>query len=1147
MKNREIYQQDPATRKLINEGVASVNDEQTGEALAVLRYELETFVCDGQYEKGLAHILETYLKNIDQAQQPAVWISGFYGSGKSHLIKMLRALWVDTVFEDGATARGIASLPRNISDSLKELNTQAKRHGGLHAASGTLGAGASGSVRLALLRIIFKSAGLPEQYPVARFVMWLQHEGIYPQVRKHVEQNGFDWQEELDNFYVAEGIHAALVQAKPNLFTSAVSCVETLNNLYPYVQDVSRSDMIHAIRLALTRGGKFPLTLIVLDEVQQFIGPSVERSMNVQEAVEACSQDFGGKLLFIGTGQTAVTGTANLARLQGRFTIRIELSDADVDAVIRKILLAKKPEAKAPIEEMMQANLGEISRHLAGTTIGHQQQDLACFPQDYPLLPVRRRFWENTLRVLDQTGTESQLRNQLSMVHKVTQTNLDEPLGHVVPADYLYFDSADKLLQSRILPRKVHEKTMSWSKGSDDERLMGRTCGLVFLINKLAGSNNEIGIRATIDTLADLLVENLSRGSGALRGKLPGLLDKCELLMKVGDEYRIQTEESAAWSDEFLSQRSSLANEAHRIEAERDDRIRKKFGEMVRKLSLTQGSSKVTRDIYPVFDAQLPADADQRICVWVRDGWSIDENSVRADARQAGNQSPTVFVFIPKRSADDLRHHLIDYKAASATLDKRGVPNTPEGTEARAAMETTKQTAEGKIRELLEEAFAGSRVFQGGGNEIIGNNLQEMALEAASNSLQRLYPQFHTADHIGWSKVYEKAQKGAPDAMKAVGDEGEPANNPVCKAILGFIAGGKKGADIRTQFEASPYGWSRDAVDGGLQVLLVAGLLRAQDERGRTLDPKELERKTIGKVMFKVEAATVTTAQRIQIRKLLQKAGMQSVKQGEELVYIPDFLKKMATLADQAGGEPPQPERPDKAFLDEIRLTTAGNEQLLSLYNRREELSQCIDGWTATTERIGKRWPNWTILKRLASHAAGMRDAEVILAQVKIIEQQRQLLEESDPVAPLAANLTQLLRQELNRLDGEYAARHEQGMERLKNDTNWQQLEPEQRNQLLAEQRLSLEDRPKVAVKSTADVLATLDNCSLAMFADRVAAMPARFDNIAAGAAEMCEPEAQFIQVPRRTLKTTEDIEEWVEEVKEKFKEALPLGPIVIS
>jgi len=75
-------------------------------------------------------------------------------------------------------------------------------------------------------------------------------------------------------------------------------------------------------------------------------------------------------------------------------------------------------------------------------------------------------------------------------------------------------------------------------------------------------------------------------------------------------------------------------------------------------------------------------------------------------------------------------------------------------------METTRQTAEGKIRELLQEAFSGARVFQGGGNEILGTDLQDMTLEAATNALQRLYPQFHIADHAGWPKVYEKAQKG---------------------------------------------------------------------------------------------------------------------------------------------------------------------------------------------------------------------------------------------------------------------------------------------------------------------------------------------------------------------------------------------------
>jgi hypothetical protein len=80
------------------------------------------------------------------------------------------------------------------------------------------------------------------------------------------------------------------------------------------------------------------------------------------------------------------------------------------------------------------------------------------------MLPIRRRFWENTLRVLDETGTDSQLRNQLSMIHKVIQANLDKPLGFVIPADYLYFDSAVTLQQTRKLPRKVYERQCPGSR-----------------------------------------------------------------------------------------------------------------------------------------------------------------------------------------------------------------------------------------------------------------------------------------------------------------------------------------------------------------------------------------------------------------------------------------------------------------------------------------------------------------------------------------------------------------------------------------------------------------------------------------------------------------------------------------------------------
>lgn len=1145
MLNRDIYLKDPAGRRLVNHGVASVNDDRSDAALAVLRYELETFVCDGQYEKGLSDILDTFLRNVDKPQQPGVWISGFFGSGKSHLVKMMRALWQDTPFPDGASPRGIADLPQGIRDHLSELSVQGKRHGGLHAASGTLGAGATGSVRLALLRIIFKSVGLPEQYSMARFVMWLIKEGRLEDVRSAVAEAGYDWQEELDNFYVAEGIADALIKVWPDRFASHNACVETLTQMFPAVSDVSSDEMIKAIQQALSRDGKFPLTLVVLDEVQQYIGGDTQRSMDVQETVEACCQRIGGKLLFVGTGQTAITGTANLARLQGRFTVRVELSDSDVDAVIRKVILAKKPETIPEIQATLDRNLGEISRHLSGTTIQHRADDIPVFPQDYPLLPVRRRFWEAALKVLDQTGTAAQLRNQLSVVHKVIQTNLDEPLGSVVPADFVFFDSAENLLQSRQLPRKVYEKTTAWMRGSEDERLMARACGLVFLINKVAAANTELGIRATAESLADLLLEDLRAGSSALRSRLPALLDKCELLIKVDSEYRIQTEESAAWNDAFMNHRANLANQAHTLEHERDTRIRKMYSEVVGRLQLTQGDSRVPREAGPLFDAELPKDADQRIYIWVRDGWGTDENAVRAEARQAGSGSPTVFAFLPKRHGDDLHQQLMEYKAARSTIDEKGAPGATavaDTREAYEAMHTTMRNAENRIQAILGDCFGDARVFQGGGTEITGTGMQAMVKEAAESSLHRLYPQFGIADHASWGKVFDRARTGAPDALKAVGDEGEPDKNPVCKAVLAFIAVGKTGAEIRGRFEGAPYGWSGDAVDGALFALLVPGLIRAQDDRGQPVDFRSLERKAIGKTHFRVEATTITTPQRIQIRKLLQLLEV-TAKPNEELSSVGLFLDKLRQLAERAGGEAPKPGQRDTALVDELRRST-GNEQLLALYNQRETLGALIEEWKRDAGKIEARWPSWQALRQLAAHAGTLDEAEATCAQVSAIEASRQLLADPDPVPGLTTELTQALRARLNQHAEAYAERHAAGMATLAADPNWARLEPEQRHDLLAAQRLTAADTPQINVQTARDVLATLQAHPLSGLADRVAALPGRFARVAEEAAQLCEPKVQFIALPQRTLLNAADVEAWAAEAVEKLKTALANGPV---
>ncbi len=214
-RNKELFQRDPTKTKLLNDGVAAVKDAVTTQELETLRFELSHFVCEGQYKEGLIRILESYIANINSASQPAGWVSGFFGSGKSTLEKIARHLWVDTKFPDtGETARGLANLPAEVKELLKELDTLGKRFGGLHAAAGALPAGGGLNVRLAVLGIIFKSKGLPESLPQAQFCLWLRKAGIYDKVRKSVEAAGKNFLKELNDLYVSPLIAKALLAAQ---------------------------------------------------------------------------------------------------------------------------------------------------------------------------------------------------------------------------------------------------------------------------------------------------------------------------------------------------------------------------------------------------------------------------------------------------------------------------------------------------------------------------------------------------------------------------------------------------------------------------------------------------------------------------------------------------------------------------------------------------------------------------------------------------------------------------------------------------------------------------------------------------------------------------------------------------------------------
>lgn len=1151
MLNRDIYNKSPKENRLVNNGVAEVSEDHSEAAQAILRYELETFVCDGQYEKGLETILDKFLLNLDsKTEQPGVWISGFYGSGKSHLAKMLRTLWTDYQFADGATARSIAKLPTGVFEHLKELSTQGKRHGGLHAAAGKLGAGAGDKVRLALLGIVFKSKGLPEQYNQSQLVLWMKREGILDAVEAELKAAGRSLAQDLPHMYVSGHLAKALLKARPDLAHTEADARKLLKEQFPQVTDVTSEQMTTAIEAALVYDGKFPLTLVVLDEVQQYIGADAEKAFQVQEVTETLSKHFNGKLLFVGTGQSALSGMPNLQRLMGRFPVQVMLGDWDVENVTRQIILAKKPSVQPEVEKVWRNNLGEISRHLRGTKLEHVTDDESVMTSDYPLLPVRRRFWERVLRTIDTTGTVSQLRSQLRVVHEAVLATAEAPLGHVVSGDFLYDQIAANLVSTAQLPKEVFENVQRFAAGDANAQLKAKLLKLIYLINKLpADAAMDLGLKATEEALADLLVTDLSAGSSELRKSLPALLEELQnkdrLVMALaggnGTEYRLQTRESSAWYDEFRAQEAELKAAPQRVEQKRADLLKTRFAEVLKKVRVTQGKGNEVRTLSPTYDDTLPKDNDKSLYLWIQDGWQTEEKSVIAESKAKSSDNPTLFAFLPAQHKTELTNAIVALEAARTTLQKKGNPSTEEGRDAQRSMESRQRNAEKELAELVDKLMAGVRVFQAGGQEATdGNDLADRINRAAKSSAIRLYSQFDAADHEQWGKVLDEARKGNLEALKAVGHAQEADKHPVCQKLLGFIGPGKKGSEIRENFEAPPYGWPRDAIDGALYALLASGHVNATDVASKPVDAKSLDRAKLTQTSFRRESIHITTIQLIKLLKLFHAVGVPCQPQ-EQLTRMPALLAKLREQASKAGGPAPAPETPKLTVIEAIEAQS-GNAQLLELFTRHDEVLALSQGWTKTAAEIAKRMPAWHKLGHLLRHAKALGPYAKLKAEADAIEAQRSLLADPDPVRPLLDETVDLLRQALKAKLDAFQQGFSQQQALLQQDADWNKLGNTQRDELTVKHHLT--PPPSVATGTPEQLQDALDDCDLDHWVSKTQALPSRFEAARHAAVQLLKPNVVHVAIPKRTLNDEAELQSWLSEVEALIRTKLKSGPV---
>lgn len=634
IQNREVFYNDPTTYTIPNDGVAKVGplpEDSKDPQWVVARYELEHFVCEGSYHDGLRKILREYLNNLDHPSQPAAWVSGFFGSGKSHLVRVLEFLWSDLKFADGATARGICTLQPDIVEALKELTTQTRRNGGIWSAAGTLSSGDSDDPRLAVLQVVLRSAGLPDNLDIARVHLWLAQEGILEKLRETLRAIGKEKDMELP--FVSEHFAEALIELKPKFADTTTQATEFLSNQFITSHQMTNAELIGLMNdvflLKSSAKGEVPLVLLVLDEVQQYltIGESSKQLLAFQEIIEDCCKKFGSKLLVVATGQEALQSNVLLQRLQGRFSVRIQLESKDVDVVLHQTVLRKKETMKKPMQQLFDQVNGEISRHLGGTKLAHQMEDDENLLLDYPLLPTRKRLWDRILHAVDTGGMSTQLRTQLRLAYEGSLSTALDPLGTVIPADFIFNQLNTYLIRNGLLAAEINEMIGKENDGTEEGELKSRICALIFLIQHV---DESFGVVANAQTLSDLLVTDLVTGSNDLRKRVPQLLEDLNtsgVISDVGNKvYRIQTKEGKAWDADYRTKLANFIANDSKVMFKRDDLLSRAVDGKLRGINLVQGKSKTPRQVdLTIFKGVKPTIGSD-VPVWIRHGWETQES-----------------------------------------------------------------------------------------------------------------------------------------------------------------------------------------------------------------------------------------------------------------------------------------------------------------------------------------------------------------------------------------------------------------------------------------------------------------------------------------------------------------------------------------
>jgi len=568
MQIREMFADD--INRQIN-GVIKVDQD----AQDVIKDEVQEYVITKELKKHIISFFDYYSESFDTPTADiGVWISGFFGSGKSHFLKMLSYILENKMVDGVPTVERFRSKFADDPATFMMIDRSTR----YDTETILFNIDIEGSInkdKTAVLRVFakmfYKHLGFyGENLKVAMLEQYIDQQGKTEEFRRVFEEKkGKPWLEQRKAF----AFNGKTII--PTLMEVLDMSEEDARNWYQDKSSVeySISSLVDNIKAYVdTKPANFRL-LFMVDEVGQYVGTDTDMLLNLQSLTEKLGSECEGKVWVVCTGQEAIDEIIKVradefSRIQARFKTRLSLSSSSVDEVIQKRVLKKKPDYEKRLQQVYDTNDSTL-RNLY--TFRDSILDIKGFegPQefsdDFPFVPYQFIIMQKVFAEIRKHGNSGKHlsggeRSMLSGFQEAAQKIQEKDEYALVPF-FRFYDTVHTFLDGSI--RRVIERCQ---RAADNnlglEQQDVDVLKLLYLIRYVDD------IPANLDNIVNLMADDIRTDKVVMREKMRGSLDRLmnqNYIGRNGEVYNFLTDEEQDIAREIRNTNVDTSNIVNQI------------------------------------------------------------------------------------------------------------------------------------------------------------------------------------------------------------------------------------------------------------------------------------------------------------------------------------------------------------------------------------------------------------------------------------------------------------------------------------------------------------------------------------------------------------------------------------------------------